>query len=116
MMHATLWSLKELKFDDSFSKPRVSYSLVFAAVVQCTTSAFGDEPRRMLKIIQCFGKRTSCHLQGEYIIIGRFRNLCIGQAVGGVLNLMVLIGGAEERAAIQWAMSTWLRKRGGEIF
>jgi hypothetical protein len=28
-----------------------------------TTSASGDEPRRMLKIIR-FGKHCSCHLQG----------------------------------------------------
>jgi hypothetical protein len=38
----------------------------------------------------------------------------IVQAAGGELDLMVLIGGAEERAAIQLEMSTWLRKRGYE--
>jgi hypothetical protein len=55
----------------------------------------------MLRIIQRSGKHCSCHLQGEYVMAGRFRMPCIGQAVGGGLDLMVLIGGAEERAAIQ---------------
>jgi hypothetical protein len=36
------------------------------------------------------------------------------QAVGGELELMVLIGGAEERAAIQWEKSMTLWKRGDE--
>jgi hypothetical protein len=38
---------------------------VFTAGVQCATSAFGDEPHLMLRIIQRFGKRCNCHLQGE---------------------------------------------------
>jgi hypothetical protein len=38
----------------------------------------------------------------------------IGQAVGGELDLMVLIGGVEVCAAIQQEMSTWLRERGDE--
>jgi hypothetical protein len=33
-------------------------------IVKCTTSAFGEESFRMLKIIQRFGKYCSCHLQG----------------------------------------------------
>jgi hypothetical protein len=37
---------------------------VFAAGVQCVTSAFGVDPCRMLRIIQCFGKHCSCHLHG----------------------------------------------------
>jgi hypothetical protein len=32
--------------------------------------------------------------------------------MGGELDLTVLIGGAEERDAIQWEKSTSLRKRG----
>jgi hypothetical protein len=40
----------------------------------------------------------------------------MGQAEGGKLDVMMLIGGAEERAVIQLEMSTWLRKRGDEIF
>jgi hypothetical protein len=32
------------------------------------------------------------------------------------MDLMVLIGGAEEWAAIQWEKSVWLRKRGDEKF
>jgi hypothetical protein len=53
----------------------------------------------MLKIIQHFSKHCSCHLQG--VMVGRFWQPYIGQAVGGDLDLMVLIGGAEGRAAIQ---------------
>jgi hypothetical protein len=41
----------------------------------CTTTAFGDEPRRMLKIIQRFGKYCSCHLQCEYVMVGCFDGL-----------------------------------------
>jgi hypothetical protein len=33
---------------------------VFAAGVHCKTSAFGDEPRQMLKVIQSIGKHCSC--------------------------------------------------------
>jgi hypothetical protein len=39
---------------------------------------------------------------------------CIRLAVGGKFDLMVLIGGLEERAAIHWDMSMLLRKRGDE--
>jgi hypothetical protein len=46
--------------------------------------------------------------------VQRFQQSYIGQAVRGELYLMVLIGGTEERAAIQWEMSAWLRKRGDE--
>jgi hypothetical protein len=35
-----------------------------AFYIQCTISAFGDEPRRMPKVIR-FGKQCSCHVQGE---------------------------------------------------
>jgi hypothetical protein len=34
-------------------------------------------------------------------MVGRFWHSYIGQAVGGILNLMVLVGGAEVNAAIQ---------------
>jgi hypothetical protein len=37
-----------------------------------------------------------------------FWKLYIGQAVGGELDLIVLAGGAEEQAAIQWKKSMWL--------
>jgi hypothetical protein len=40
----------------------------------CTTSAFEDEPRRMLRIIQRFGKHFSCQLQGEYLMVGQPTN------------------------------------------
>jgi hypothetical protein len=65
---------------------------------KCTTSAFRDEPCRMLKIIQRFGKHCSCHLQGEYVMVGHFWQPYIGQTVGGELNLMVLFRGTEEQA------------------
>jgi hypothetical protein len=41
--------------------------------LSCTTSALGDEPRQMLKIIRRFGKRCSCHLllgYGNYNVWG----------------------------------------------
>jgi hypothetical protein len=60
----------------------------------------------MFKIIQRFGKHCSYHLQDEFVMDGRFWKPYIGQVVGGELDSMVLIGGAEERAAIQWEMST----------
>jgi hypothetical protein len=44
---------------------------------QSTTSAFEDQPRRMLKIIR-FGKHCSYHLQGEYVMVGRFWQPYIG--------------------------------------
>jgi hypothetical protein len=50
----------------------------------------------MLKISHHFSKHCSCHLQGEYVMVGHFWKPYIGQAVGGKLDLMVLIGEAEE--------------------
>jgi hypothetical protein len=55
----------------------------------------------MLRIIQRFGKHCSCHLQGECVVAGRFWKSYIGQAVGGALDFVMLIGGAEGRAVIQ---------------
>jgi hypothetical protein len=43
---------------------------------------------------QRFGNHCSCHLQGNYVMVGHFWKPYIGQAVGGELELMVLIGGA----------------------
>jgi hypothetical protein len=93
-----------------------------------TTLAFGDEPHQMLKIILHFSKHCSCNLQGESVMVGCLWHQgesvmvgClwqsyIGQAVGEELDFMVLIGEAEERTAIQWKISTWLRKRSDEFF
>jgi hypothetical protein len=67
----------------------------------------------MLRIIR-FGRQCSCHLQGKCVVVGRSWKPYIGQTVGGELYLMVLIGGAEERAAIKREKSTWSRKRGDE--
>jgi hypothetical protein len=61
----------------------------------------------VLKIIHRFGKHFSCHLQGEYVMVGHFRQ----PDIGGELDMMVPIGGAEERAAIQWKMSTCLKNQ-----
>jgi hypothetical protein len=54
----------------------------------------------MLRIIQRFDQYYIFHLQGECVVVGRFWKPCMGQAVGGGSDLMVLIGGAEKRAAI----------------
>jgi hypothetical protein len=54
----------------------------------------------MFKVIQRFGKHCSCYLQGECVVVGRFWKPYMEQAVSGELYLMVLIGGAEERAAL----------------
>jgi hypothetical protein len=56
----------------------------------------------MLRIVQRFGKHCGCQLQGECVIVGGFWKPYIGQAAGGELDLMVLIGGAEERAPIHF--------------
>jgi hypothetical protein len=58
----------------------------------------------VLKIIRRFGKHCGCHIQGEYVISGRFWKPYVGQAVGS--DLVLLIGGAEERAAIQLEKSS----------
>lgn len=55
------------------------------SVYQRTFSDFGDEPRRILKIIQCFDKHCICHYQ--YIMVDVF-DTCIGQAVGGKMDLI----------------------------
>jgi hypothetical protein len=41
-------------------------------------------------------------------MVGRFWRIYTGQAVGGKLGLMVLIGGGEERAAIKLELSSRL--------
>jgi hypothetical protein len=46
--------------------------------------------------------------------LGIFSKLYIGLTVDGELELMVLIGEAEEWAAIQLEMNMWLRERGDE--
>jgi hypothetical protein len=61
-----------------------------------TTSAFGDDPRRILSFIQLFGKHCNCLLQSEYVKVGRFWRPYVGQAVGCKLDLVVMIVGAEE--------------------
>jgi hypothetical protein len=54
----------------------------------------------MLRIIR-FGKHCSCHLQGECVVVAHFWKPYIGQAVGGEMYFMVLIGAADEWAAVQ---------------
>jgi hypothetical protein len=58
-----------------------------------------------------FGKHCNCHLQDQYVMVEHFWKPYIGQAVGGKLYLMVLIGGTEETGpAVKLKMSTWLMK------
>jgi hypothetical protein len=52
-------------------------------LTHCSTSVFGDEPRRMLKVIQCFGKHRCCHFQGECVLVECFWKPSIEQVVGG---------------------------------
>jgi hypothetical protein len=68
----------------------------------------------MLRITERFAKQCSFHLQNKSSMVGRFSQSYIRQAVDGDLGLVVLIGGAEERAAILLEISTWLKKRGDE--
>jgi hypothetical protein len=44
-----------------------------------------------------------------YVLVGHVWKPYTGQAVGGGWDVMNMIGGAEERAAIQLVISTWLR-------
>jgi hypothetical protein len=41
----------------------------------------------MLNFVR-FGKNCSCHLQGEYVLVGNFWKPYIGQEVGGEWDLM----------------------------
>jgi hypothetical protein len=50
----------------------------------------------MLRIIQHFDKHCTCYLQGENVVVDSFWKHYIGQAVSDELDLLVLIGGAEE--------------------
>lgn len=56
---------------------------------------------RMLRAVQHFGKNCSCHFQGKYVLDGHFCHVCVGQRLGKVLNVMTMIGGADEDAATQ---------------
>jgi hypothetical protein len=53
-----------------------------------------------LKIIR-FSKHCSCHIQGEFVMVGHFWQSYMRQVVGGELDLMVLIGRVEGNAAIE---------------
>jgi hypothetical protein len=61
----------------------------------------------MFLVIQHFGKHYSCLLEGKYVDCGHFWKSYFGQVVGTKKEFMVLIGGAEEWAAIQWEKSMW---------
>jgi hypothetical protein len=52
----------------------------------------------MLKAVLHFRKHCSCHLQGGSVMA---RHFYIGQNVEEGMEWIVLIGGVEERAAIQ---------------
>jgi hypothetical protein len=51
--------------------------------------------RRTFDIIRCFGKYSTCYLQGEHLLIGRFWNPYTGQAIDGECDMMDLTGEAE---------------------
>jgi len=55
----------------------------------------------MLRADQHFGKNCSCHFQGEYVLDGHFWQVCVGQRLGKVLDVMKMTGGAHEDAATQ---------------
>lgn len=59
---------------------RDSCPLFSMAGVKYTTSVVDDEPRRSLKTTR-FGKHCIHNLWDEYVIIGRFLQPYIGQAV-----------------------------------
>lgn len=65
----------------------------------------------MLTIIERFDQQFSCHFQGEYVVWAFFESVALGTSVGGECDMTHLIGGAEERAAVQLATNSWLRKR-----
>jgi hypothetical protein len=69
--------------------------------VFCTTSALEGEIYPFRQTLQLPSSGWICN-------DGRFWRPSIGQAVGDELELIVLIGEAEERAAVQWEKSMWL--------
>jgi hypothetical protein len=69
--------------EEKFSAPvgdRTSIFVCVSYLKSCVSLAFGVGPRRILRIIQRFGKHCSSHLQGEYVLVGRFWKPYIGQA------------------------------------
>jgi hypothetical protein len=51
---------------------------------------FWEMLHRMLRVIQRFGEHFSCHLQGEYVLIGRFWQPYVVQGVDEALDVMEL--------------------------
>jgi hypothetical protein len=51
------------------------------------TSALGNQPLRMLQVIQRFGGHYSCHLQRENLLVGSFLRPYIGKAVGRAMQV-----------------------------
>jgi hypothetical protein len=58
------------------------------------------EPRRILEVVQHFVKYCTCHPQGNYVLVRPSWASYIEQEVGGALDVMELIGGAEELLAV----------------
>jgi hypothetical protein len=54
--------------------------------------------RNTTKILS--GKHCSCYPQGEHVLVARPWSFYVGQAEGRTFDVMELIGGAEELAAI----------------
>jgi hypothetical protein len=90
----------------------ISYSSLLSCVDSCqplSTDYLNSAQLRLsgMSGLDCwklssFDKERSCHLQGKYVLMARnFWKPFIGQVVGGELDVIVLTGGAEERAAAQ---------------
>jgi hypothetical protein len=76
--------------------------------VQCTTSAFGDEPRRMLKVITTFRQTLQLPSSGRTCIGWK---PCIEQTAGDEWDVTKLTGAEEGLAAVQLVTNSWLREK-----
>jgi hypothetical protein len=57
----------------------------------------------MWKITQRFVKHCSCHFHHDYVTAGHCWQPYVGEAVGGDLDSLVLIGGAEASVVLKIA-------------
>jgi hypothetical protein len=66
------------------------------------TSAFGDEPRRMLRVFRMFRHNLQLPSSGLILLVGHFRQPHVVSAVGDVLCVMEMCGAEEEQASTQY--------------
>jgi hypothetical protein len=85
-------------------------SLAFAVGSQRTTSAFKNRQHQILKIFECFVNNCSCHVQGEYAVVGRFGEPFSGQPVGGELDVVVPINDGEEEVKGQYMVKEKIKR------